>query len=84
MEIQTTTRREKMEYEVYQSEISYLREIMKFLDGCSKESKALIVNEVLMLNPMFCFNSTTKSLDKVESVCLNGEAIQLNVNEKEK
>ena len=45
------------------------------------EERALVVNEVLMLTPMLAWNINTKSLEKIESVSVNGECIQLNIEE---
>lgn len=36
-----------------------------------------------MIHPFLAWNPTTKSLDSVESVSINGDAIQLNIEETE-
>lgn len=53
--------------------------VCRFIAKCNTEQRTSIVNEVLMLNPMLVFNPDIKSLDSVKSVCVNGDAIQLNL-----
>lgn len=71
-----------MEYEITEKEFRVIKTICKFLDNCSPSAKAIILNEILMLNSIIVFNPSTKSLDNVESVAgLNGKSIQLNLEE---
>lgn len=60
--------------------IEQLKAIMRFIDKCGPTELALIIEEIRCChNNIFVFNTKTKSLDKVEQICLNGECIQINV-----
>jgi hypothetical protein len=57
--------------------------VYAFIATCDYEEIATIVEEIRCVHDnLFTFNPNTKSFDKVESVCINGESIQLNI-EKE-
>ena len=43
--------------------------------------KVSIINEILKEVTMLAWNINTKSLEKIESVSVNGECIQLNIEE---
>lgn len=72
-----------MEYQITAYESYRLRYIMRFLDDCSLNAKALIQNEILMVTPIMCWNENTKSLERVDSVNVNGSSIQLNLEKGE-
>lgn len=56
-----------------------LDKVLAFIFTCTEEEACLIVNEVLMMRPIMAFDRVRSSVDEVESVCLNGQAIQLNL-----
>ncbi len=72
-----------MEYKITKKEAEKLKPIFQFISECSLESCALITNEILMLHPMLSFDVTGKRLISVESVSINAQAIQLNLEEYE-
>ncbi len=55
----------------------------EFIAVCDVQQRATILNEILMLTPIMSFDITNKTLIDVESVCVNGDAIQLNLEEYE-
>ncbi len=55
-----------------------------FISRCSVQQRAAILNEILMLNQILSWGITNKTLISVESVSVNGSAIQLNLEEYEK
>lgn len=59
----------------------YLR-VMDFIADASIEDAENIVNEVLMFHSMLTWNHDTKSLDSIESITINSDCIQINI-EKE-
>lgn len=57
-----------------------LKAIYRFIDKASLEELTSIISEILVCHDnITVFNKIHKSIDKVESVCLNGECIQLNL-----
>ncbi len=60
-----------------------LKQVSRFLEDCTVEQAAIIVNEVLMLHPMMAWNPVTKLMIDIESVNVNGQVIQLNIEEYE-
>ncbi len=57
-----------------------LKAVFRFIDGASIEEVAEIIGEIRCCHDnILVFNKNHKSLDKVESVHINGESIQLNL-----
>ncbi len=50
---------------------------------CDINQAGAFVNEVLMIHPMLAWNPTTKHLDSIDSISINGDAIQVNIEEYE-
>lgn len=65
-----------------------MKAVLQFIDTCDFEELARIVEEIRCCHDcLMVFDSESKTVKKVESVGLNGETIQLNVeewNEQEK
>ena len=55
-----------------------------FISACSVQQRAAILNEILMLNQILAWDINNKTLIDVESVSVNGSAIQLNLEEYER
>jgi len=54
--------------------------ICRFICTCDCDELRTIIEEIRCFHDnLLCFNSTTGSLSKVESVCINGECLQLNL-----
>lgn len=64
-------------------DMTIFRKTCELIERCDAEQAGAIVNEVLMIHSILAFNPVTKHLDIVESVCMNGDAIQLNIEEYE-
>lgn len=61
-----------------------LKCIMSFIDKACTEELAAIIEEIRCRHDnLLVFNLEIKSLDKVESVSINGDAIQLNLESSE-
>lgn len=59
-----------------------LKAVFRFIDTADFDELVMIVDEIRCCHDnLLTFNPNTKSLDRIESVCLNGEAIQLNIEE---
>jgi len=59
-----------------------LKAVYKFIDGATIEEIASIIEEIRIFHDnILVFNQKHKSLDGVESVSINGECIQLNLEE---
>lgn len=57
-----------------------LKAVYRFIDGATVEEVASIIAEIRTCHDnILVFNQKHKSLDKVESVSINGECIQLNL-----
>lgn len=57
-----------------------LKAIYKFIDRCDFKEIASIVEEIRCVhNNLVAWNEKTKSLDKVKSISIDGECIQLNL-----
>ena len=65
-------------------EIKQFIKTCAFIAECSVEQRASILNEILMLNQILAWDINNKTLIAVESVSVNGSAIQLNLEEYEK
>lgn len=62
--------------------LSKLRLITRFIEEASIDELLWIVDEIVHCHDnMYIHSSKHASLDRVASVCLNGENIQLNVEE---
>lgn len=60
-----------------------MKAICKFIDSADFEELAIIVEEIRCCHDnLMAFNPDTGLLAKIESICLNGECLQLNI-EKE-
>lgn len=60
-----------------------LRAICKFIDTADFEDLTTIIEEIRVCHDnIFVFSEEHKSLDRVTSVCLNGECIQLNLEKQ--
>lgn len=71
----------KLNVALTETELREFRDMCFYIYKSRIELAALIVNEVLMVHPILVFNPGSRSLDKVESVCTNVGAIQLNLEE---
>ena len=61
-----------------------MKAICHFIDTASLKELATIIAEIRCCHDnILAFNQDTKLLAKIESVGLNGEAIQLNIEKKE-
>jgi hypothetical protein len=61
-----------------------LHTIMKWIDKASYFECTKIIEEIRCCHDnLMAWNPETKLLAKIESVCINGEAIQLNIEVKE-
>lgn len=61
-----------------------LHAILRWIDGANFEELAKIVEEIRCCHDcLFAFCEDRKFVAKIESICLNGESIQLNI-EKDK
>lgn len=59
-----------------------IKAVFRFIDNASLEELAHIISEILVCHDnILVFNKKHKSLDKVKSVSINGECIQLNLEE---
>lgn len=57
-----------------------LKAIYRFIDTADFEELMGIIEEIRCCHDnLLAFNADTSLLAKIESVCLNGEAIQLNI-----
>jgi hypothetical protein len=57
-----------------------MKAIMRFIDTCHIDELARIVEEIRCCHDcLFAFNEETGLLAKIESICINGEAIQMNI-----
>ena len=57
-----------------------LKAIYEFINQASVEEIAQIILEIRACHDnILVFNENNKSLDKVNSVCINGDCIQLNL-----
>lgn len=57
-----------------------LKMVYAFINQASVEEIAKIILEIRVCHDnIMVFNEQHKSLDKVDSVCINGECIQLNL-----
>jgi len=57
-----------------------IKAVYRFIDGASVEELASIIAEIRTCHDnVLVFNQKRKSLDRVESVCINRDAIQLNL-----
>jgi hypothetical protein len=57
-----------------------LKAIYRFIESCDFEECGKIIDEIRCVHDnLITFNPVTGLLAKVESVCLNGESIQLNI-----
>lgn len=63
------------------------KDLATFIAACELIARSDInqagafVNEIFMIHPMLAWNSTTNSLDSIESISINGLAIQLNIED---
>ena len=61
-----------------------MKAICRFIDTCDFEELAKIVEEIRCCHDcLFAFNAETGLFAKIDSICLNGEAIQMNVEKGE-
>lgn len=61
-----------------------LEEVMAFIDSADDEELYKIIEEIRCVHDnLMVFDMRKKELIKVESTCLNGEGIQLNVGSKD-
>ena len=59
-----------------------MKHVYSFLVNCSPVELYSIVEEIRCVHDnLFAFNPTTKLFAKIASTCLNGESIQLNIEE---
>jgi hypothetical protein len=59
-----------------------LKAIYRFIADASVEEIASIISEMRVCHDnILVFNEKHKSLDKVKSVCINGECIQLDLEQ---
>jgi hypothetical protein len=65
--------------EILELEQELFKAVMRYIATANPETLGKIVNEVLMLNDILVFDRDMKSLKSVESVCMNEDAIQLNI-----
>lgn len=57
-----------------------LKAVFWFINHASVEEVAMIISEIRVRHDnILVFNEQHKSLDKVKSVCINGECVQLNL-----
>jgi len=62
-----------------------LKAVFRFISTCSPEELAHIMAEIRCVHDnILVFNEDTKLLAKVESVCINGECVQLNLEREVK
>jgi hypothetical protein len=64
-------------------QIKKFRATCALIDECTEEHAALILNEILMCHSIMAFNPNHNCLRDVESVCMNGKSIQLNLQKWE-
>jgi hypothetical protein len=58
--------------------------VCRFIDECDYEEVAHLLEEIRCCHDnLFAWNRDTKLLAKIESVSVNGEAIQLNIESYE-
>ncbi len=61
-----------------------LKAIYRFIDSADWDELALIIGEIIVCHDnLMVFDRDTKTLKNVREVCINGESIQLNVEEWE-
>ena len=61
-----------------------LKAVMRFIDKASPLECAKMIQEIICVHDnLLAFNPNTRLLCSVESVSLNGECIQLNLDDKE-
>lgn len=54
--------------------------VCRFINTCELEELSRVLEEIRCCHDnLFVFNDTISSLDKVESVSINGDCIQLNL-----
>lgn len=73
----------KVDAEFTKEDLITFKAACELITRCDINQAGAFVNEVLMIHPMLAWNQTTKSLDSIESVSINGDAIQLNIEEYE-
>lgn len=70
-----------MNKDILELEGQLFKAVMRYIAAANPETLAKIVNEVLMLNHMIVFDRATRTMKDVESISLNDDAIQINVEE---
>ena len=73
----------KVHAEFTKEDLITFKAACELIARCDINQAGAFVNEVLMIHPFLAWNQTTKSLDSIESVSINGDAIQLNIEEFE-
>ncbi len=55
-----------------------LKAIYRFIDNSHLDELAKIIAEVIVCHGLMVFDPVLKTLKSIESVCINGESLQLN------
>jgi|GEM_PF-2887982 len=58
-----------------------LKAIFRFIDSADWDELGSIISEIVVCHGLTVFDRGQKTLKNVEVVCINGESIQLNVEE---
>ncbi len=58
-----------------------LTAIYRFIDNSRTDEIAQILNEIRVCHGLFVFDKDSKSMKKVESICINCDIVQLNTEE---
>ena len=58
-----------------------LRAIFRFIDNSHPSELAEIVAEIIVCHGLMVFDPIAKTLKNIETVCINGETLQLNSEE---
>lgn len=57
-----------------------MKAVCQFIDTCDFDEIATIIEEIRCVHDnLYAFCPTRKFMAKIESVCINGESIQLNI-----